>query len=227
MALILKNPGSPPLGQFDCLDGYVSTVKGGEVMTWFGVQWSGSDEAAADVTDDGYVGTTSKTRPALVFAYSSTNAPLFLSDDGIAHYGTLLGAVVGGTVGQQSNGPNSYTGAVLGPSSALGSGKVTVWDKQGLYGVTLDAVDSANLKPTNSALTVGSALGYTSAGLLTPAANGVGTVVGYLSEFQTNQSFVTTQQFMISALNSPSGNVSSLQQETFYQAEFWFIGASA
>ena len=59
-------------------------------------------------------------------------------------YGTLFGAVVGGTVGQQVNGPTTFTGAILGPHTSTGSGKTTCWDKPGLYAVSLDAVDTTS-----------------------------------------------------------------------------------
>ena len=232
MALVLHNEGFQPLGQFDGYDSNYLSVKGGEVMTWVAIPLTQSDLAAADVVNDGYTGNPA-TRPAVTFASASTSAPLFLSDDGTSHYGTLFGAVVGGVTGKQSNGPNSYTGAVLGPHTATGSGKITIWDKPGVYGVTLDACDSSSvgLVPTNSACTVGTKLSFTSAGLLTPAAgaNAVSSsvVVGRLIEFETNGSLVTTPQNLVAALNSPSGSVSSLAPLTFYQAVFNFYGMDA
>jgi hypothetical protein len=225
MALVLLNAGREPLGQFDALDSQLTGFLGGEVVTWGSVATPGSDLASADVFEDGYVGTTNKTRPVIQRASTSSSAPLFLSDDGVAHYGTLFGTIVGGTAGQVISG-----GAVLGPSTATGSGKITCWDKQGLYGVTLDAVDTAatGLVPSNASLAVGTHLTYTSSGLLTPvgSANAVSgaPVVGYLSEFSTNGSLVTTPQSLTNALNSPSGDVSSLVQETFYMAVFSFVG---
>ena len=109
MALILKNTLDRPLGQFDLLDAtYKAGVRGGELMTWVSVTdlaGGGTDEASADVNEDGYA--YNKTRPAVTFA-GATSVPLFLSDDGGLSgpgYGTLLGAVVGGQVGQQANGP--------------------------------------------------------------------------------------------------------------------------
>ena len=238
MALMLKNTMDRPFGQFDLLDAtYKAGVRGGEVMTWVSVTdlaGGGTDEASADVNEDGYA--YNKTRPAVTFA-GATSIPLFLSDDGGLSgpgYGTLLGAVVGGQVGQQANGPFSYSGAVLGPGTWVGSGKCTLWGQAGLYGVTLDAVDttaSTGLIPTNSSATVGAALSYTSGALLTLNSGGNkvsgAPVVGYMTEFQTTGSLVTSQQFMVAALNSPSGDVSSLVQQTFYQVEFYFLGPAA
>ena len=217
MALILQQPGVQPLGQYDGYDAEALTVKGGEVATLVGVLL-GVDEAAKDADgSDGYVGTAHKTRPVATISLASGNRPLFLVDDGTTHYGTLFGAVLGGTVGQQVNGPNSFTGAVLGPHTATGSGKLTLWDKPGHYAVTLDAVDttaSTGLVPGNSSLSVGDPLYATSAGLLTPDSSS--SFEARFVEFTTNRSLVTTPVQLVSALNSPSG--SSAQQLQFYQA---------
>lgn len=240
MALVLHNISHGPLGQFDSLDANVSSYLGGEAVVFSSVSTTGSDEAAADVKNDGY-DAPKNTRPAVTFAGGSAGngPPVFLSDDGIAHYGTLFGAVVGGTVGQQANGPNSYTGAVLGPSTALGSGKVTLWDKPGLYGVTLDAVDQTFMVPTNTQLSINTVISWNTSGKLTPLNglnNGITMVsnsapsagsLGYLVEFATTGSSVTTQQTMVAALNSPSGDVTSVQALSFYQMVLWFVGASA
>lgn len=237
MSLKLLQPGTQPLGQFDGLDTEVLTLKGGEVVTFTavatpgqpGVTASGFDQAAYDVFD-GYVNPSGTAkRPAVTKTLVSSSRPLMLADDGILGYGTLFGAVVGGTVGQQVNGPNSYTGAVLGPHTATGSGKVTCWDKPGLYAVSLDACDTAattGLQPTNTTLTVGTALTYSAAGLLTPvgspAAVASAPVVGRLVEFATNGSLVTTPNYLTAALNSPSGNVSSVGPRSFAFAVFAF-----
>ena len=152
-----------------------------------------------------------------------------LTDDGITGYGTLFGSVVGGVVGQQVNGPTTFTGAVLGPATQTGSGKITCWDKQGLYAVSLDACDTAvstGLQPTNTSLDVGAALTFTSAGLLTPTVGGSGLGgapnVARLVEFSTNGSLVTTPNSLVAALNSPSGNVSSVGPRQFSFAVFFF-----
>jgi hypothetical protein len=243
MALKLLQPGIQPLGQFDGLDSDVLTLKGGEIVSFCGVTTSGQpgvtspglDQGAYDVFD-GYVGTSAFKRPAVTRKFDGTNLPvagtsrpLMLSDDGITGYGTLFGSVVGGAVGQQVNGPTSFTGAILGPHTATGSGKVTCWDKPGLYAVSLDAVDttaSTGLIPSNSTLTVGSSLSFTVTGLLTPLSGGSpvssNTVVGHLVEFNTNQSLVTTPNYLVAALNSPSGNVSSAQPRAFQFATIYF-----
>src|SRR5713101_9044172 len=158
MALILKQPGVSPLGQFDGLDSTVLGLKGGEVCTFRSVlapNPPGTDKAAAD-DFDGYTLPAGVQRRTVVTPMTTGfdgYRPLLLADEGIKNYGTLFGTVVGGTVGQVSYGPNSTiaTADLLGPSTAAGSGKVTCWDKPGLYAVTLDACDTnaaTGLQPT-------------------------------------------------------------------------------
>src|SRR5580692_2156023 len=150
MSLKLLQPGIQPLGQFDGYDFDFLTLKGGEVVTFGsvptpgqpGITSPGFDKAAYDAFD-GYVNPSMVAkRPVVTRTFSgglstvsSASRPLMLADEGILGYGTLFGAVVGGTVGQQVNGPTTYTGAVLGPHTATGSGKCTCWDKPGLYAV--------------------------------------------------------------------------------------------
>lgn len=233
MSLKLLQPGTQPLGQFDGLDTQVLLLKGGEVMTFGAVSVTGTDKAASD-SSDGYSEVSGvQYRAVAQLAADGYKRPLMLSDEGISGYGTLFGSVVGGTVGQQVNGPSTYTGAVLGPSTATGSGKVTLWDKPGLYGVSLDACDTTattGLQPTNTGgLQTGAALYYTSAGLLTPnvaaavvSTGGVNPVVGRFVDFDTNGSLVNTPNKLVAALNSPSGVVSSLTALTFAFATFYF-----
>lgn len=231
MALKILNPGTQPLGQFDGLDTEYLTLKGGEVVTFTTVNVvTGTDLRAKDV-DDGYAGTTTKVRPAVTKTLSTGKRPLFLADEGIAGYGTLFGTVIGGVAGQDQ------TGVVLGPSSALGSGKVTLWDKPGLYAVTLDAADttaSTGLVPGNATITVASPLYATTAGLLTPdvtksfdKVSATGLVVGHFIEFASNGSLVTTPSSLVAALNSPTSDVSFSQPNRFTQAVFtWEPGSS-
>jgi hypothetical protein len=246
MSLKLLQPGVQPLGQFDGVDSEVLTFKGGEICTFSyvttsgqpGVTTPGLDQAAYDQFD-GYVNVSGTfKRPAVTKTFAATSMvarPLMLADDGIAGYGTLFGSVVGGAVGQQVSG-----GAVLGPHTATGSGKMTCWDKPGLYAVSLDAVNTAattGLQPTNTSLVGGDVLGLTTAGLLTPTATGTGAgapvtnggnavVVGRLVEFNTNQSLVTTPNYLVAALNSPSGNVSSERPRAFQFATIYFAPQS-
>lgn len=234
MALILHQPGIQPLGQFDGYTGETLNFNGGEICSWRAMQYPAA--GASDVNADGYINegalglvvpAVSRTWNTSTPAPNATVGPFFLSDEGINHYGTLFGAVVGGSVGQQVNAPGVYSGAVLGPHTATGSGKVTCWDKEGLFGVTLDAVDSTNLAPSVAGLTVGQKLYFTAAGLLTTSAGKIsgGLSVGSLASFETNGSLVTTPGTLVAALNSPSGDVSSLKPNNFYQVVFWFAGA--
>lgn len=237
MALVLQTNNGTPFGQFDMLDSQLSSVKGGEVATFTGVTpvaFGGTDLSSADVQQDGYAGTTSKVRPAITITLptAANSGPFFLTDDGILNYGTLFGAVVGGTVGQQFNNPGSYSGAVLGPSTALGSGKVTLWGNPGIYGVTLDNVDttaSTGLVPTNSTITVGAPLYATPAGLLTPNAS-AGTVsssqiMGRFLSFETTGSMVTTPNTLVSGFASPSGPLGGAAQQKMYMAVFTWKGS--
>lgn len=205
MALKLLQSGIQPLGQFDALDAQTTTVLGGEVASFTYVSITpGVDRAAADVVLDGYVA-AANTRPAATTTLVPDMRPLFLVDEGTSGYGTLFGEVVGGTTGKLIG------GAVLGPHTATGSGKWTLWDKPGLYAVTLDAVDTtinSGLVPTNPALVGGDVLYATTAGLLTPnvVAAFEAVAVGRFIEFAPNASLVTTPASLTQALNSPTGS---------------------
>lgn len=216
MSLKLLQPGVQPLGQFDGLDGEYLTLKGGEVVTFGSVTLASGDKAAKDSLD-GYVAPASRTVVKKVSA--DATRPLMLADEGVTGYGTLFGSVVGGVVGQLT------TGAVLGPHTATGSGKVTCWEKPGLYAVSLDAVDTnatTGLQPTNTTpLAPGAALYASTAGLLTPNSSGVtGNLCGRFVEFQTSGSLVTSSNHLVTALNSPSG--SAAPTKTFSFAVFYF-----
>jgi hypothetical protein len=248
MSLKLLQPGIQPLGQFAGLNSDTLTMKGGEIVSFAsvttsgqpGVTQSGTNQGPYD-TFDGYINVSGTFKaPAVSRLWNGTTTlyidplgsgrgsrPIMLSDEGIIGYGTLFGTVVGGTVGQQSNGPlpTQITGAILGPHTATGSGKVTCWDKPGLYAVSLDATDGY-LQPTNTGLFVSNPLTFTSLGLLTPISSPTsipnGPVVAHLVEFNTNQSLVTTPNYLVAALNSPSGNVSSVQPRAFAFATIYF-----
>jgi hypothetical protein len=194
-----------PLGQFDGFDSTTLSLLGGEVVYLASVvNTNATDKAAYDVFD-GY--NFPNLRPVVKLATTNGAAirPLMLADEGIAGYGTIFGTVVGGTVGQVSTG-----GAVLGPHSATGSGKVTCWAQPGLYAVSTDAVDTAagGILPT-AALPPGTGLSYTATGKLTPTGGGnkvsgapdVATFV----EFATNGSLVTTPNALVGAFNPPDG----------------------
>jgi hypothetical protein len=222
MALKLLQPGIQPLGQFDIKDGDAANIKGGEVVTLVSLALPSSDLAASDVYD-GYVNAdTVKKRVYATNTIASDSRPLFLADDGIAGYGTLLGSVVGGTVGQQvgTGGTGVRGGAVLGPHTTTGSGKLTLWDKAGLYAVSLDgAADSTagtGLVPSNTTLDTGDELYTTAAGRLTPGAHVGSTVVGRFVDFTTNGSLVTTPNYLVAAFNLPISATNLYSFATFY-----------
>jgi len=218
MALKPLQAGREPLGQFDGYDDEITLAaggfRGGEVCTLLYIPVGGTDRAAKDADGtDGYVGTTTQLRPVVTRTLADGSRPLFLSDDGSSGYGQLFGELIGATVGQIGNAPG--TGTALGPHTAAGSGKITCWDKPGLYAVTLDAVvtGAAGLSPANGTLAGGDPLYATATGLLTPVAandfDTVGIVVARFIEFQTNGSLVTTPNTLVSALNSPSGTAAA------------------
>jgi len=231
MALILLQAGVQPIGQFDGYDSEITLqsggFKGGEVCQLTQVEVGGSDKAAKDADgSDGYVGTTTQYRPAVTRTLAADVRPFFLSDDGASGYGTLFGELVGTTVGQVVPLPGS--GEQLGPHTAAGSGKITVWDKPGLYAVTLDAVDTTattGLVVDNPTLSIGDPLYATATGTLTPDGssshdNPTNTVVARFIEFGTEGSLVTTPNNLVSALNSPSGQAA--QRTRFTQAVIHF-----
>ena len=205
MALQPLNGMTNPLGQFDGLDALLTTVKGGEVVTFTYVSTTGTDTAAADVIDDGYVGFSAPTRPAVTSMLAHGNRPLFLVDDGIKHYGTLFGTVVGATCGK------NVTGTQIGPHTATGSGKLTLWGQPGMYAVSLDAVDTDNvigLNPNNPTLAGGDKLYARSTGLLTPDISFAfeSVAVARFIEFSTSlDTLVNTPKYLIQANNSPTG----------------------
>lgn len=211
MALKLVNQAGNALGQFDCKDDELTEFKGGEVVTFEAVAVDAADKAAKDVFD-GYTmdGATEK-RVYVTKSLSSSSRPLMLADDGIAGYGTLFGTVVGGTVGQTAYGLDSVVpaSALLGPHTALGSGKMTCWHLPGVYAVSLDACDDAadGLQPSNNTITTGQALTFTADGLLTPVGSaaevGGAPVVGTLIDFETKGSLVTTPNRLVTSLTDP------------------------
>lgn len=204
MSLKPLQAGREPLGQFDGLDSELTSLKGGEVVTFSSVALTSSDLAASDAFD-GYVNPSSTQKRTVVTKTLSTGKrPLMLADEGTTGYGTLFGTLVGGTVGQ------SVSGTVLGPHTTSGSGKVTCWDKPGLYAVSLDAVASESttgLQPTNTTLDTGAALYATTAGVLTPLSGDsfeVGLVVARFVEFTTNGSLVTTPKKLVDSSDPKS-----------------------
>lgn len=193
MTLYLLGNNGSPLGQFDGYDAI--SLRGGEVATLTQFGLSGSDKHSKDI-DDGYSAPApNPVRPIVTTTLTGgeVGGMLYLTDDGISGYGTMFGIVVGGIVGQQVT-----SGALLGPATNVGSGKVTLWQNPGLYGVSLDALDVA--MTTTAALVPGTALTYSSSGQITQASGGnkVGSApnVARFIEYSSNGSLVTSNSSM-------------------------------
>ena len=129
----------------------------------------------------------------------------------------MLGTPIGGIAGQ------TVTGTNLGPHTSYGSGKVTVWDKWGMYAVTLDAVDTSLTATTN--IKPGDPLYATTAGKLTPTEasgfdhnTGTSTVIGRFVNFTAGRSLVTTPAYMANDLASHAATMT----KTGTQVEFRF-----
>jgi hypothetical protein len=200
MALRPLQAGKDPLGQFDGYDLDYLTLKGGEVGTFILIPDGQTDLHAYDVID-GYVSNPNAGRVAVTHTLTGRSGarPLMLLDEGTFGYGTMFGTALGGVTGQIVPNPTSPAttgGIALGPHTGWGSGKVTCWDKPGLYAVTLDAV-AADLAPT-TALLPGAPLYATNDGLLTSDAGSAFEVIAVARfvEFTSNGSYVTTQPYM-------------------------------
>ena len=226
MALYVLQPGIQPLGQFDFLDTDLPNVKGGELATWDEASRVNTlAEKAAFDAKDGYVADqmetptfdATATRPVLKLASaSSTGKAIYLTDDGIAGYGTVFGTLIGAPVGL---GTSVAGGVVLGPSTARASGKVTVWDKEGLYAVSLDAVHS-DATVLNGTLASGldtplpgDVLYVTSSGKICRSAISTAVKAAVFIEMSGNGSLVTTPGKLIGA------------SETFDRIKIQFLGA--
>lgn len=155
MALYILQPGVQPLGQFDFDDTDLPNVVGGDLATLDRTSArtnTSSEKHAADA--DGYsadlidVGTPTGYRTLFRLADSATETakPMYLIDDGKTGYGTLFGQVIGVPAGLSTTGTNA------GPHTASASGKVTLWDKAGLYAISLDALDTGVVPYTSGNL---------------------------------------------------------------------------
>jgi hypothetical protein len=206
MALFILQPGIQPLGQFDCLDADLPNVVGGLIGTWGAVTRTGTTDLAAFDAKDGYVSSSvsessnAATRPVLQIAdvTGDDNKAMYLLDDGTAGYGTLFGSALS---------MFDPTGSALGPHTGKASGKVTAWDKQGLFAVTFEACYS-DKNVTNGALEAGQdtpAPGdllyrHRTTGKITRLANSTANnKIGVYVEHATNGSLVTTPAKLVGA----------------------------
>lgn len=147
MALKLLNPGLRPLGQFDLHDPVA--LRGGEYVEL----QTFAPEPIANVAGagEGYAADVGQMlsrvagqgNMSLAFntATRTANAAVLggLADEGINEYGTLFGQVVGSTAGRGTVFLGAGVGGAAvtaGPATHIASGKVTVFDKEGLYGIS-------------------------------------------------------------------------------------------
>ena len=227
MALKLLFAGHNPC-MYDGYDSNVLLTKGGEVGRLTEVAYtyppgSSVSKAAYDCFL-GETSTTLKTRPVVtqnltLTGGATTYRPLFLLDEGTTGYGVMFGVVVGGFAGQGANSTN------LGPHTATGSGKVTCWDKPGMYAVTLDSVETSITAA--SSIHPGAPLFVNTSGLLTATeangfdftAPGTATIVGRFSQFSTGGSLVTTPAWMVGLTSSVMSAASLLQLEFHFRIE--------
>lgn len=210
MALYPYQAGLFPLGQFDAVDGYLTTIKGGEIgtITTADRRYTTTEKAAADVYD-GYDNTSSLHRIAVWNSIgASTTRPLWLLDEGTTGYGTLFGQVIGTPAGLSTTGTN------LGPHTAAASGKVTCWDKPGVYAISLDAVDvtnggllysEASCTPGHQLDVMGNHAAFTGNGKITLSnqSGAIGVNVGRFLEFEVSPFKVTTPVSLLSASQTP------------------------
>ena len=212
MALKLLNPGLRPLGQFDLHDPVA--LRGGEYveLQTFDPEpmpnlAGGGEGYAADVGQmlSRVVGqgnhslafnTATRTRGAAVLGG--------LADEGINEYGTLFGQVVGSTAGRGTVFLGAGVGGAAvtaGPATSIASGKVTVFDKEGLYGISglgSGAQLTADAPVPNDLI-------FSNGGILTdtdpldgqgidPVANATGRVGIYVSELSDTSLVSTTSR---------------------------------
>lgn len=203
MALFPLQPGLQPIGQIDVLDTDAASITGGEVMTLTTASRTNTlaEQAAYDVLagSDGYdveaIGLGSESRVAAQLASTAAELPLYLADDGSApDYLTYFGRVVGSSAGLDT------AGTVLGPHSAEGSGKVTLWGAAGLYAVTTGSLAATFLSSLGGeGLAPGSAIGFNASGQLAHAgaspvaSTGCATFV----EFESSPSLVTSSAKLV------------------------------
>lgn len=219
MALILLQPGLEPLGQFDVLDTDLSSVLGGDVGTLDeDSRTNSSTEKAAQDVLDGYVadGSSTATRPVVRLAdnASETRKLFYLLDDGQKNYGTLFGELIGNPVGLATT--TDSGGSLLGPHTGSGSGKVTCWDKPGMYAVTTDAVEDALADLTDTPLP-GELLFRSTNGKLTSVSGaplGTSDKLALYVEHASSGSLVTTPNRLVGAT------------ETFDRVKLQFLGAT-
>ncbi len=170
MALLLVQPGFEPAGQFALQNG--QAVIGGEVGV---LDTTGIDANGFQII---------KAR----LATTADTSPFFLMDDGKTGYGTVFGNTVVKTDTGFAFGADH--GIRPGPTTYSASGKVTLWNKPGLYAVTSDALtdNEATLKAAapGTGLTFDIATGKLLLGNAAPQP------LAYVVQYVIDDSLVTT-----------------------------------
>lgn len=179
MALLMVQEGVQPAGQYDYADSY--SMKGGEVWVL----------ASTGPNSDGY-----QVVKARVATGSDGYGPFYLGDDGLTGYGVLFGNTVSRTATGFTAGADS--GTRLGPGSYVGSGKVTLWDKPGLYAVTLDALGGQTKAAGLAAALPGAKLTVASGVLTLTGATQTGPAVATVVAFKLDEALVTTGGSVVS-----------------------------
>ena len=196
MGLKLLQPSLRPLGQFDLKDDDLATLEGG---CYVELEDAGASEGyAADVGDVGPLspaasGITAYEAQTMALATRTNGNIGGLADDGETGYGTLYGTVIGGTAGQGTGlGTLSGKGVVtVGPSSAMASGKVTVWHAPGLYGVDSSCMDSSNPLLLSTAINDDV---HSNAGFIESSGGATGSQLGIYAGFVNDSSLVSTTE---------------------------------
>ena len=177
MALLMVHKTPESCGEFDGYSGFAPL--GGEVAVLI----------STGTTTDGYQVLAARG------ATTGDAGPFFLVDDGKLGYGVLFGNTVVKTDTGFANGADMAER--LGPATYAASGKLTLWDKDGMYAVTLDALydSEASLKAAlpGAAMTVDPATSKLKLGAMASGAP-VATVV----TFKIDESLVTTGGAVVS-----------------------------
>ena len=139
MALKLLQPGLRPMGQFD-IDNDVTkaNITGGELMSLQTPAGSVAETAAADVSTPGPAAEAAFAADCTLQSKLETSGTDliigFLSDEGVAGYGTLFGSLIGAGTGLATQSGAAGGAVVIGPRTSSGSDKVTLHHAPGLYG---------------------------------------------------------------------------------------------
>lgn len=215
--LFLFYEGGSPIGifDFDSADTYITstTVQGGMIGFFKQIDKTseanlqlgdGYDEYGAGLAPSQPYGVKTTIRPAtetngITLDQGAITDHLVLLDDGHTGYGTMFGHQFGHESGSVDN--SRYhawrAGNLVGPNTLAGSGKVTAWFRDGLYGTDVyggyTVADTLGVSPT---LVPGTALNV--------ATDSATTTVNSAMFSNDASSNTTTQAYFVSFLGDPS-----------------------